>query len=198
MVLNSDFCDSYANVLRKMMLGVGDDPDREGLLETPDRVMFAWAEWFDGYDKNAAVILKTFEDGSAGYDELVFQGNIPWYSHCEHHITPFFGVAHIAYIPGNCIVGLSKLSRLVDMFAHRLQVQERMCTQVADMLENHLKPLGLGVVLQARHLCMESRGIRKVGAITTTTALRGNFKERSEVRSEFMSLVMSQEKADIL
>lgn len=174
------------------------DPDREGLVETPDRVARAWTFWCSGYDMDPAAVLKTFADGSDGYDEMVFQGNIPYYSHCEHHMAPFFGAAHVAYIPNGRIVGLSKLARLVDIFARRLQVQERLCTQVADALVEHLQPRGAAVILQARHMCMESRGVSKAGTVTTTTALRGAFKDDPAVRAEFMTLVAAQPRADNL
>ena len=133
-------------------------------------------------------MLKTFEDGAEGCDEMVVVKDIPFYTHCEHHMAPFFGTATIAYIPDGRIVGLSKLSRVLDVFARRLQVQERLTTQVADALMEHLKPRGAGVVVRARHLCMESRGVCKQGHHTRTSALRGIFKEDSAVRAEFLSL----------
>ncbi len=167
----------------------GEDINREGLQETPERAARAWAEWMSGYGKDPSEVLKTFVDGSAGYDELVFQGNISCYSHCEHHLAPFFGVVHIGYIPKGKVVGLSKLVRLVDIFAQRLQVQERLTVQVADTLMTALEPEGVGVVVQCRHLCMESRGVRKTGTVTTTSALLGSFREEPEVRSEFMGMV---------
>src|ERR1700720_275570 len=137
---------------------IGEDVTRGGLHETPKRVVKAWKEWTSGYGKNAADLLKTFEDGANGCDEMVLVKNIPFYTHCEHHLAPFFGTATIAYIPNGKIVGLSKLSRLLDMYARRLQVQERLTNQVADALFEHLEPKGVGVIVQARHLCMESRG----------------------------------------
>lgn len=176
----------------RLLQHIGEDPEREGLRETPQRVIKAWSEWTAGYNQNPADILKGFEDGADKYDEFVFQGSIPFYSTCEHHLAPFFGVAHIGYIPTGRIVGLSKLSRLLDIFARRLQCQERISVQVADALMNALKPLGVGVVLQARHMCMESRGICKSGTVTTTSALRGLVKERPEVREEFLSFVSAE------
>jgi GTP cyclohydrolase I len=161
---------------------------REGLQETPERVAKAFEHWFSGYDKNPADILKTFEDGSDNYDEMVVVKDIPVYSKCEHHMADIFGTATVAYIPDKRIVGLSKLSRLVDMYARRLQVQERLTTQVADALQEHLKPLGVGVQLRCRHMCMESRGICQQGHITITNALRGYFMDYREVRQEFMAL----------
>lgn len=178
-----------ADLIRDLLMSLGEDPERGGLRETPERVSRAWGAWTCGYDMEPAEVLKTFEDGAESYDELVFQGNIPFYSHCEHHMAAFFGVAHIGYIPSGKVVGLSKLSRLVDIFAHRLQVQERMTRQIAEALQEHLQPLGAAVVLSARHLCMESRGIRRTGTRTATSAVLGVFKEKPEARSEFFDLV---------
>lgn len=162
---------------------------REGLRETPKRVAKAFDTWFGGYKENAKDILKVFEDGSENYDEMVSVIDVPFYSKCEHHMADIFGVVTIAYIPfGNRIVGLSKLSRLIDMFARRLQVQERMTTDIADALFNELKPLGCGVKVQARHMCMESRGICQQGHYTQTLALRGCMKEDPERRKEFLAL----------
>ena len=163
------------DLIASLLGQLGDDPSREGLSETPQRVAKAWAEWTSGYAADPAAILKTFEDGSAGYDALVFQGNITLYSHCEHHMAPFFGVAHIGYIPNGRVVGLSKLARLVDIYARRLQVQERLTVQIASALNTHLEPKAVGVVIECRHLCMESRGIRQAGTTTKTSALHGAF-----------------------
>jgi GTP cyclohydrolase I len=132
--------------------------------------------------------MKTFEDGAEGADEMVVVKDIPFYTHCEHHMAPFFGTATIAYLPDKKIVGLSKLNRVLDAYARRLQVQERLTCQVADAIMNNLSPLGCGVVIKARHLCMESRGVCQQGHHTITSALRGLFKEESAVRSEFMAL----------
>lgn len=168
---------------------LGENSDREGLRETPTRFLTAWRFWTSGYQLDAATILKQFEDGAQNYDQLVFQGAIPLYSHCEHHLAPFFGVAHIGYIPRERIVGLSKLARLVDVFARRLQVQERLTTQVAQALMDHLKPRAAGVVLRCRHMCMESRGVQKTGTITYTSALLGEFRTEAETRAEFLRFV---------
>ena len=175
--------------VRKLLRACGDDPEREGLNETPRRFLAAWKHWTNGYGRLGSDVLKTFEDGAEKVDELIFQSRIAFYSHCEHHLAPFFGYAHIAYVPNGRIVGLSKLSRLVDIYAHRLQVQERLSNQIAQALMDNLQPLGVGVVIQARHLCMESRGVQKIGTVTTTSALRGVFKDKPEARAEFMSLV---------
>lgn len=177
--------------IRDLIESFGEDPDRGGLQETPERVTKAWKFWTSGYGQNPADVLKTFDDGAEGYDELICQGNIPVYSCCEHHMAPFFGVAHIGYIPDKRIVGLSKLSRVTDIFARRLQVQERLTQQIAHSLEEHLKPKAVGVVLRCRHMCMESRGIQRSGTITYTSALLGSFKTHGDARSEFLRFVES-------
>lgn len=161
---------------------------REGLEDTPLRVAKAWAEWTSGYGKDPKDILKVFEDGAEKYDEFVMVRNIPFYSHCEHHLAPFFGTATVSYIPDGKIVGLSKLARLVDIFAKRLQVQERLTKEIADAIEENLVPKGVAVVIKARHLCMESRGVNKQGEDTVTSALRGVIKEDPAARAEFFHL----------
>jgi len=161
---------------------------REGLSETPERVAKAWDFWTGGYRLNAADILKVFEDGADGYDEMVIVKDIPVYSKCEHHLADIFGTVSIAYIPNGKIVGLSKLSRLADMFARRLQVQERMTGQIANALQEHLQPKGVGVIMKARHMCMESRGLRQQGHHTVTSALRGVIKTDPTARAEFLQL----------
>jgi len=175
------------NVTRLLQY-IGEDPERGGLIETPKRVAKAWDFWTSGYDKKPEDILKVFEDGAENYDELVIVKDIPFYTHCEHHMAPFFGTASIGYIPSGKIVGLSKLSRLLEMFARRLQVQERLTNQVADAIEEHLKPLGVGVLIEARHLCMESRGICQQGHMTRTCAVRGVLRTQEASRAEFLSL----------
>lgn len=172
---------------------IGEDVDRPGLKETPERVAAYLLEVTSGYDAiSIPDLVKTFEDGAESYDEMIFEGNLPLFSLCEHHVVPFFGVAHVGYIPNGKIVGLSKLPRLLDVFARRLQVQERLTTQVADALMEHLKPKGVGVVIRARHLCIEMRGIRKIGATTVTSALRGVMKEQG-AREEFLQFVSMSE-----
>jgi len=178
---------SFEALVRTMLGYLGEDPDREGLRETPRRVMKAWGEWCSGYDQDPAKVLKTFEDGAC--KELVLVKDIPVHSTCEHHLAPFFGKAHIAYIPNGRIVGLSKLSRLVDIYARRLQVQERLTTQVADALVDNLKPTGVGVVIECRHLCMESRGVNRAGVTTVTSAMRGALMEQPEARAELLALI---------
>ncbi len=161
---------------------------RGGLEETPDRVAKAWEFWTSGYGMDPAEVLKTFEDGADGVDEMVMVKDIPFYSHCEHHMAPIFGTATIAYLPDGKIVGLSKMSRLLEVYARRLQVQERLTCQVADAMMTHLQPLGAAVVIKARHLCMQSRGVCQQGHHTVTTALRGAIKNEAQTRSEFLRL----------
>lgn len=173
------------NAIRTILGFVG-ETEREGLEETPHRVAKAWKHWCSGYNVDIAALLKVFEDGADNYDQMVIVKDIPIYSKCEHHLADIFGTATIAYIPNGKIVGLSKLSRLADAFARRLQVQERLTSQIADALVEHLQPLGVGVVIKARHMCMESRGICQQGHHTVTTALRGVIKEQPETRAEFM------------
>lgn len=164
------------------------NPEREGLVDTPTRVAKAWGHWTSGYDIDIAALLKTFEDGSENYDEMVLVKDIPIYSKCEHHLADIFGTATIAYIPDGKVVGLSKLSRLADAFARRLQVQERLTVQIADALVEHLAPKGVGVLIRARHMCMESRGICQQGHHTVTSALRGVIKTEPAARAEFMQV----------
>lgn len=173
----------------RLLQFIGEDPTRGGLLETPKRYLKAWQHWAGGYKQDPAALLKCFEDGAEKYDEMVLVKSIPVYSHCEHHLAPFFGTAHVAYIPDGKIVGLSKISRLVDVFARRLQVQERLTNQIADAMQEHLTPKGVAVVLECRHLCMESRGIQRQGSSTTTSAMRGVFMNTPAARAEFMGLV---------
>ena len=173
---------------RRLLRSLGEDPARPGLLETPDRVTRAWAHWTSGYAQDPAEILKVFEDGAEQYNELIVVRNIPLYSHCEHHLAPFFGTATVGYIPNGRIVGLSKLTRLVDCFAKRLQVQERLTRQVADALMEHLQPTAVGVVVRCRHLCMESRGIRAIGEETVTSAMLGELLSNRAMRTEFLTL----------
>jgi GTP cyclohydrolase I len=174
--------------ITRLLQYCGEDSSREGLLETPKRVAKAWSDWTAGYALEPKDVLKVFKDGSNGCDEMVIVKDIPFYSHCEHHMAPFFGTATVAYIPNGSIVGLSKLSRLVDVYAKRLQVQERLTNQIADSLMNDLGALGCGVLIKARHMCCESRGIAKNGHHTITSALRGVVKTQAETRAEFIAL----------
>lgn len=175
--------------VRELLIAVGEDPDREGLRDTPGRVARAYEETFAGLHVDPAEVLgRTFNEE---HRELVLVRDIPIYSTCEHHLVPFHGVAHIGYIPGESgtVTGLSKLARLVDLFAKRPQVQERLTSQVADALRDKLQPTGVIVVIECEHLCMAMRGIRKPGAITTTSAVRGSFRANASTRAEAMRLI---------
>ncbi|WP_456905036.1 GTP cyclohydrolase I FolE [Geodermatophilus sp. SYSU D00703] len=176
--------------VRELLLAVGEDPDRPGLRDTPARVARAYAETFAGLWQDPVDVLATTFDED--HDEMVLVKDIPMYSTCEHHLVPFHGVAHIGYIPGDDgrVTGLSKLARLVEVYARRPQVQERMTSQIADALAEVLKPRGVLVVIEAEHLCMAMRGIRKPGSTTVTSAVRGIFRDNPATRSEAMSLVM--------
>ena len=176
--------------VRELLIAVGEDPDRPGLQETPGRVARAYAEIFGGLGQDPYDVLATTFDEN--HDELVLVKDIPMYSTCEHHLVPFHGRAHVGYIPGEDgrVTGLSKLARLVEVYARRPQVQERMTGQIADALADVLKPRGVLVIIEAEHLCMAMRGIRKPGAITVTSAVRGIFRDNAATRAEAMSLVM--------
>lgn len=171
---------------RRLLQVIDPDSNREGLAETAFRAAKAWEEWTCGYHQNPAEVFKVFEDGAENCDEMVVVRDIPVYSHCEHHLAPIFGTASVGYLPNGRIVGLSKLSRLVDIFARRLQVQERMTNQIAQAMRDHLQPLGCGVIIRARHFCMESRGIRQAGTVTITSSMHGLFRDDARVRSEFL------------
>ena len=175
--------------MRELLAAIGEDPNRDGLLDTPARVARAYAEMFAGLRQTPDEVLVTTFD--LGHDEMVLVQDIEVYSTCEHHLVPFHGVAHVGYIPGadGRITGLSKLARLVDVYAKRPQVQERLTTQVADALMRILQPRGVIVVIQCEHLCMSMRGIRKPGARTTTSAVRGQFRDPAS-RAEAMSLIV--------
>jgi GTP cyclohydrolase I len=173
---------------KRFLQSLGEDPDRPGLIETPARVTKAWKHWSSGYGQNPADVLKAFEDGAEEYNELIVVRNIPVYSHCEHHLAPFFGKATVGYMPDGKIVGLSKLTRLVECFAKRLQVQERLTIQVANALMEHLQPKAVGVVIRCRHLCMESRGIKTAGEETVTSAMLGELQPNLAMRTEFLHL----------
>lgn len=178
---------------RRLLRNLHEDPDRPGLRETPARVARAWEHWTSGYLQDPADILKVFEDGAEQYNELIVVRGIPVYSHCEHHLAPFFGTATVGYTPNGRIVGLSKLTRLVDCFAKRLQVQERLTIQIAEALMQHVQPLSVGVVIRCRHMCMESRGIRTPGEETVTSALLGEMRTNLGLRTEFLSLAREKD-----
>lgn len=172
----------------QLLRAVDPDAERGGLIETPHRAAKAWLDWTCGNEMDPAEVMKVFEDGAEGCDEMVVVHDIPVYSHCEHHLAPIFGHATVGYLPDGKILGLSKVNRVVDIFARRLQVQERMTNQIAQALMEGLKAKGVGVVVKARHLCMESRGVKQTGTHTTTSAMLGLFRTDPAVRSEFLSL----------
>jgi GTP cyclohydrolase I len=181
--------DRAERAVRELLIAVGEDPDRDGLKETPARVARAFQEIFGGlYTDPDEVLATTFD---VGHDELVLVKDIPMYSTCEHHLVSFHGVAHVGYIPGPSgqVTGLSKLARVVDLYARRPQVQERLTTQIADAIVRKLDPRGVIVVIEAEHLCMAMRGIRKPGATTTTSAVRGQFKTSAVSRGEALDLI---------
>jgi GTP cyclohydrolase I len=178
------------NLIRELLIEIGEDPDREGLIKTPERVAKAYEFLARGYKQNVDEIMNK-AIFTEKYDEMVIVKDIDFYSMCEHHLLPFFGKAHIAYIPNGKIIGLSKIPRLVDLFARRLQVQERLTQQIADTLNEYLKPEGVGVVIEAMHMCMMMRGVEKQNSIATTSAMHGSFKEDERTRSEFLRLIKS-------
>ena len=177
-----------AQLIREILRRIGENPDREGLKETPARIIRSWKELFSGYRQRAEDLLVT-QFHAEQYDEIVLLRDIEFYSTCEHHMLPFCGKAHVAYIPQDKIVGLSKLARLVDVFARRLQVQERLTQQIASELQRVLKPKGVAVMIEASHQCMSCRGVRKQSGKTITSCLVGAFKENLASRTEFLSLV---------
>ena len=177
------------NAVKTLIAWAGDNPNREGLIETPRRVVDAYTEFFEGYKLNPEEILsKTFEEVE-GYDEMVLIKNIRLESHCEHHIVPILGIAHVAYMPNKRVVGISKLARLVDIYAKRLQIQETLTSQIADTIQRVLDPLGVAVIIDASHQCMTTRGVHKLESSTVTKRMLGVFKDDAEVRSEFMRLI---------
>lgn len=176
--------------VRTLLEFIGEDPNREGLKETPARFLKAWQNyWGSGYYKESGEIMKVFSDGGQNYDEMVVVKDIRVFSHCEHHICPIIGTAVVAYIPNGKILGLSKINRLVDMYARRLQVQERLTTQIAEAMERELKPLGVAVFIEADHFCVKTRGIMDEKSLTTTSCLKGLFKLDDKARKEFYSIV---------
>ena len=180
--------DRIAKAVREILEAIGEDPDREGLQRTPERVAAMYEEVFAGLRDTEDHLSVSF---SADHDEMVMVKDIPLYSHCEHHLTPFLGRAHVAYIPNASgrITGLSKLARLVDTYARRLQVQERLTSQIADELDTKLEPRGVLVVIEAEHLCMSMRGVQKPGATTVTSAVRGLFRDNPSTRAEAMAFI---------
>ena len=187
-VYNSKIIDSLKEKYEVILEEIGEDPNREGLLKTPERVAKAMQYLTHGYNTDPSEILKSAmfaED----YNQMVLVKDIELYSLCEHHMLPFFGKAHIAYIPNGYIVGLSKIPRVVDAFSRRLQVQERLTNEIRDCIEETLKPKGVAVVIEAKHLCMQMRGVQKQNSATTTSAFSGAFMESEKTRAEFMNLI---------
>ena len=169
----------------------GDDPSREGLIETPKRVVKSYEEFYEGYGQDPEEILSKVFEEIEGYDEIVLVKDIPLLSHCEHHMVPILGVAHVGYIPNKRVVGISKLARIVDIYGKRLQTQETMTAQIADTIQRVLEPKGVAVVIDAGHQCMSTRGIHKTESSTITSRMLGSFRDNIETRSEFMHLIHS-------
>ena len=180
--------ESIADLVRKMIALIGEDPSREGLRKTPERFEKALRYLTSGYNQNLDSVLNgaTF---SVHYDEMVVVKDIEFFSLCEHHLLPFFGKAHVAYLPSKRVLGLSKIARLVNMFARRLQIQERMTSQIAQAIEEKISPEGVGVIIEARHLCMQMRGVEKQHGQAVTSAMLGSFRHNKQTRDEFLSLV---------
>ena len=178
--------------VRTLIAWAGDDPTREGLIETPKRVVKSYEEFYEGYDKDPKEILSKVFEEIEGYDEIVLVKDIPLQSHCEHHMVPIIGKAHVGYLPDQRVVGLSKLARVVDMFGKRLQTQETMTAQIADTINDVLQPKGVAVVIDAEHQCMSSRGVHKHGSTTITSRMIGVFRENQKSRMEFLNLISSK------
>ena len=175
--------------VRTLLRWAGDDPAREGLVDTPKRVVRAYEEYFSGYGQDSyAILRRTFEETN-GYDEMVVLRDIDFRSHCEHHVAPIVGRAHIGYLPNHRVVGISKLARVVDVFARRLQIQEKLTTEIADSIETVLQPRGVGVVIEAAHHCMTTRGVRKEGVLMVTSRMLGTFRTDPKTRREFLSMI---------
>lgn len=177
------------DAVRTLLRWAGDDPERSGLLDTPARVVRAFEEFFKGYGQDPAAILRTTFDETDGYDEMVLLKDIEFSSHCEHHLAPIVGRAHVAYLPQRRVVGISKLARLVEAYARRLQIQERMTVQIADAIQEVLQPRGVAVVIEATHHCMTTRGIHKPGTTMLTSRVTGVFREDQSTRREFFALI---------
>ncbi len=181
--------DVVAEAVRTLIRWAGDDPAREGLIDTPARVARAWKEYAKGYDEDPALHLTRTFDEVGGYDEIVLLKDIPFQSHCEHHLAPIIGKAAIAYLPGQRVVGISKLARVLHGFARRLQVQERLTAQVADCIWEHLHPQGVAVVIEASHACMSARGVNTPGVLMTTSRMMGCFRDDERSRKEVLALM---------
>ena len=181
--------DQAEEAVRTLLLWAGEDPDREGLVDTPERVAYAYEDWFSGYKIDPVRFLKrTFEEVD-GYDEMIVLRDIEFESHCEHHMAPIIGRAHVGYLPSNKVVGISKLARVVDAFARRFQVQEKMTAQIANCIWDVLDPKGVGVVIEAEHQCMTTRGIHKSGVTMVTSQMLGLFRKDARTRAEFLHMI---------
>jgi len=177
------------DAVHTLLLWAGDDPRREGLVDTPERVAKAYEDWFSGYKQDPVLYLKrTFEEVD-GYDEMIILRDIAFESHCEHHMAPIIGRAHVGYLPRNKVVGISKLARVVEAFARRLQVQEKMTAQIANCIESVLNPKGVGVVIEAVHECMTTRGVHKSGVSMVTSQMLGSFRKDARTRAEFLRMI---------
>ncbi len=177
------------DAVRVLLRWAGDDPNREGLLDTPDRVARAYEEFFAGYDSDPVSMLQSTFEETEGYDEVVVLRDIEFTSHCEHHMVPIVGKAHVAYLPNKRVVGISKLARVVETYAKRLQIQEKMTAQIADTIQEVLQPLGVAVIVSAQHQCMTTRGVQKRGVSMVTSRMLGVFRDDPETRREFLSMV---------
>ena len=177
------------DAVKTLLSWIGDDPNREGLLDTPGRVIKAYGDWFSGYESDPIDYLERVFYETDGYDEMVVLKNISFESHCEHHMAPFIGKAHVGYLPDKKVVGISKLARVVDVFSKRLQVQEKMTSQIAHSIQDVLKPKGVGVVIEGVHQCMTTRGVHKTGVSMVTNQLLGKFRTDPKTRSEFLDLI---------
>jgi GTP cyclohydrolase IA len=179
---------SFEDLVREMIVRLGEDPTREGLVDTPERVHRAYEYFLKGYREDPQAMLKDALF-SVNYDEMVIIKDVEMFSLCEHHMLPFFGKVHVAYIPNGKVIGLSKIPRLVEIFARRLQIQERLTTQIAETIQNAIQPQGVGVVIEARHLCMMMRGVEKQHSAAVTSSMLGCFRDSQETRTEFLSLI---------
>ena len=182
---------TFEDLVREMLIRLGEDPTREGLTRTPERVHRALEYLTKGYQEDAQALLKKALF-TVSYDEMVIVKDIEMFSLCEHHMLPFFGKVHVAYIPNGKVIGLSKIPRLVEIFSRRLQIQERMTTQIAETIQNAIQPQGVGVVVEARHLCMMMRGVEKQHSAAVTSSMLGCFREEQETRNEFLSLIRAK------
>ena len=177
------------DAIRTLLAWIGEDPDREGLLRTPARVIDAYEEFFAGYAQDPETLLSRTFDEVGGYDDIILLRDIFVHSHCEHHMVPFHGSAHVAYLPNNRVVGISKIARVVDIYARRLQTQETMTEQIKNALDEYLQPKGVAVMIEAKHECMTSRGVQKPDVVTITCALSGVFREDKKLEERFLNMV---------